>query len=96
VVRAASTIGLRVAGLLSDSTAKTLGAALIPDGRLVAHLPGSELVNSRLAGLLAGAGALQTVTLELTRARNTNPDLIRREHARYREAAQLAESSEDW
>jgi hypothetical protein len=53
-------------------------------------------VEGRLAGLLAGAGALQTLTLELAHARGTNPDLIRREQAPYRDAAEAAESSDSW
>jgi glutamine---fructose-6-phosphate transaminase (isomerizing) len=96
VANAAATIGLRVAGLLSDSYEGALGADLIPDGRLVLPLPAAQLVDARLAGLLAGAGALQSVTLQLTHARGTNPDLIRREQAPYRHAAEAAESSDSW
>lgn len=96
VARAATTIGLRIAALLSDSYAQALDADLIPDGRLVTELPAAELVHPRLAGLLAGAGALQSLTLELTHARGTTPDLIRREQAPYRLAAEAAESSDDW
>jgi hypothetical protein len=36
------------------------------------------------------------LTLALAHARHTNPDLIRREQAPYRQAAQAAESSADW
>jgi fructoselysine-6-P-deglycase FrlB-like protein len=39
-----------------------------------------------LARLLAGAGALQALTLALVRARGVNPDLIRREEEPYRNA----------
>jgi hypothetical protein len=39
---------------------------------------------------------LQTLTLELAHTRRTNPDLIRREQAPYRNAAQAAENSGDW
>ena len=42
------------------------------------------------AALVEGAIALQLFTLELTHALGTNPDLIRREEARYREAADAA------
>ena len=42
------------------------------------------------AALVEGALALQLFTLELTHARGTNPDLIRREEPRYREAAEAA------
>jgi len=96
VSHAAATIGLRVAGLISDSYEETLGSDLTPDGRLVTNLGTEELVDPRLAGLLAGAGALQRLTLELAHARDINPDLIRRDQARYRQAAEAAESSDDW
>jgi glucosamine 6-phosphate synthetase-like amidotransferase/phosphosugar isomerase protein len=96
VARAAATIGLRVAGLCSDAYDQALSADLTPDGRLVAPLPGPELVHPRLAGGLAGAGALQSLTLELAHARHINPDLIRREQAPYRDAARAAEDSDDW
>jgi hypothetical protein len=62
----------------------------------VIDAPDPALLDPRLAGLLAGAGALQALTLELAHARGTNPDLIRREQAAYRNAAQAAESSADW
>lgn len=96
VARAAGTIGLRVTGLLSDAYDQALGSDLTPDRRLVTQLPDTELLHDRLAGLLAGAGALQTLTLELANKRDTNPDLIRREQAPYRQAAQAAEGSDDW
>jgi glucosamine--fructose-6-phosphate aminotransferase (isomerizing) len=96
VARAAAAIGLPVAGLLSGAYDRMLPTKLTPAGRLVLELPGPDRVYPRLAGLLAGAGALQTLTLELAHARDTNPDLIRREEARYRQAAHEAESSADW
>ena len=91
VARAAAAIGLPVAGLLSDAYDLALPAELTPAGRLVTDLPTPTCVDRRLAGLLAGAGALQTLTLELAHARRTNPDLIRREQAPYRNAAHEAE-----
>ena len=42
------------------------------------------------AALLGAAIPLQLLTLELALARGTNPDLIRREQAPWREAAALA------
>jgi glucosamine--fructose-6-phosphate aminotransferase (isomerizing) len=96
VARAAAAIGLPVAALLSDTCDRMLAAELTPAGRLVTELADPTLVDPRLAGLLAGAGALQTLTLELAHARHTNPDLIRREQAPYRRAAQEAENSADW
>ena len=96
VSRAASAIGLPVVGLLSGAYDRLLAAELTPAGRLVVELPGAEAIDRRLAGLLAGAGSLQALTLELAHARHTNPDLIRREQGPYRQAAQAAESSADW
>jgi fructoselysine-6-P-deglycase FrlB-like protein len=96
VGRAAAAIGLPVAGLVSGAYHRMLPAELTPAGRLVIDLPSPNLVERRLAALLAGAGALQALTLELAHARHTNPDLIRREEPAYRRAAQEAESSRDW
>lgn len=96
VARAAAAIGLPVAGLLSDAYDVALAAEETALGRIVIRLPDPGLVDRRLAGLLAGAGALQTLTLETAHARHTNPDLIRREQAPYRAAARAAESSADW
>jgi glucosamine--fructose-6-phosphate aminotransferase (isomerizing) len=96
VARAAATIGLSVAGLFSQDYDEALAAELTPAGRLVSELPDPTLIDARLAGLLAGAGALQTLALELAHARGVNPDLIRREQDPYRHAADTAESSADW
>lgn len=96
VARAAAAIGLPVAGLLSAAYDQALAAELTPAGRVVAELGDPDLLDRPLAGLLAGAGKLQTLTLALAHARRTNPDLIRREEAPYRSAAQEAESSGDW
>jgi len=96
VARAAGAIGLPVAALLSDRLDAVLAADLTPGGRMVVALPDRDHVDPQLAGLLAGAGALQTLTVALAGARQTNPDLIRREQEPYRRAAQAAEGSGDW
>jgi glucosamine--fructose-6-phosphate aminotransferase (isomerizing) len=96
VARAGATIGLSVAGLFSQDYDEALAAELTPAGRLVSERPDPTLIDARLAGLLAGAGALQTLALELAHARGVNPDLIRREQDPYRHAADVAESSADW
>lgn len=93
---AAAAIGLPVAALLSSRYDRALPAALTPAGRLVIELPAAARLDSVLAGLLAGAGALQTLTVALAHARGTNPDLIRREEAPYRRAAAAAEEPADW
>jgi glutamine---fructose-6-phosphate transaminase (isomerizing) len=96
VARAAATIGLSVAGLFSGGYDQALAAEVTPAGRLVTGLPDAALIDARLAGLLAGAGTLQTLTLQLAQARGVNPDLIRREQDPYRHAAEEAESSAEW
>jgi glucosamine--fructose-6-phosphate aminotransferase (isomerizing) len=96
VARAAAAIGLPVAGLLSRSYDQAVAPGLTPAGRLVTELVDPVLIDSRLAGLLAGAGALQRLALELAQARGVNPDLIRREQAPYRNAAHAAEDSAEW
>lgn len=96
VARAGAAIGLPVAGLLSDPYDWALPAELTPAGRIVTKLADPTLLNPGLAALLAGAGALQTLTLEMAHVRHTNLDLIRREQAPYRNAAQEAERSANW
>lgn len=96
VARAAAAIGMPVAALLSGAYDLALAPELTSAGRIVIDVPDAALLDPRLGGLLAGAGALQALTLELAHARGTNPDLIRREQAAYRNAADEAESSSDW
>ncbi|WP_445148356.1 SIS domain-containing protein [Baekduia sp. Peel2402] len=91
VAAAAVAIGIPVAALLSSSYDTALAPDLTPAGRLVVDAPAD-----RLAALLAGAGALQALTLALAHARGTNPDLIRREEAAYRAAAAAAEDPSGW
>ena len=93
---AAREIGIPVAALLSDGYARALGDDLTPAGRVLVQLPPAEALHPTLGGLLAGAAALQRLTLELAHARGTNPDLIRREQQPYRAAALAAESGPDW
>jgi len=91
VAAAAAAIGIPVAALLSSSYDAALAPELTPAGRLVVDAPAD-----RLAALLAGAGALQALTLALAHTRGTNPDLIRREEAAYRAAAAAAEDPSGW
>ncbi len=71
-----------------------LAAAVVePIGMPVHHLA-APVSADPLARLLAGAAALQSLTLELVRARRVNPDLIRREEQPYRRAGEIAEG--DW
>jgi hypothetical protein len=85
-----------VAALLSRPYQRALGPELTPAGRLVVDLPEPALLGRDLAGLLAGAGALQALTLRLAHARGMNPDLIRREEAAYREPARVADEPPGW
>ena len=57
-------------------------------------VPADEGLRGPLERLLAGAAALQTLTLALAEARGVNPDLIRREEEPYRRAGARAEG--DW
>ena len=49
---------------------------------------------SRTEALVAGAVALQLLTLELSMARGTNPDLVRREQPLYRRVAELGRAAD--
>jgi fructoselysine-6-P-deglycase FrlB-like protein len=73
----------------ADIAAAAVGEIGMPVLRLSA--PAST---DPLARLLSGAGALQSLTLALVRARQVNPDLIRREEEPYRRAG--AAGDDDW
>jgi hypothetical protein len=70
-----------VAGLL-PADAAPVGALVVPDA---AELP------APVAALLGSATGLQLVTERIARATGRNPDAIRRDDDRYREAAAAAE-----
>ena len=83
LLMAARRIGLQTAAILSPDREGAILSEDVTAGKLVippAALP--ELVTS----LLGGAVALQLLTVGLVHARKTNPDLLRREQAPYREA----------
>jgi glucosamine--fructose-6-phosphate aminotransferase (isomerizing) len=86
-LRACARIGIACAAITTDSGL----ADLAPAG--VVPVPTSDGLPAAAAALLGAAVPLQLFTLELAHARNTNPDLIRREQAPYREAAGIVESS---
>jgi fructoselysine-6-P-deglycase FrlB-like protein len=85
---AARVVGVRAAAILGRDVDAALDPALTPAGRIVveeaADLP------APVAALLGTATALQLLTERLARAVGTNPDAIRRDDARYREASDLA------
>ena len=82
---AAGVLGLRTAVIASAEAAAALGTETVALGRLVAHRPDLEGPG---AALIATATPLQLLTERLARARGTNPDPIRRQEARYREASE--------
>jgi fructoselysine-6-P-deglycase FrlB-like protein len=71
-----------------DAVAQNLAAAAEALGMPVATLRPAAPVAGPTGALLAGALALQLLTLEFAHARGTNPDLIRREQETYRRAAE--------
>ncbi|MGO9975728.1 MAG: SIS domain-containing protein [Solirubrobacteraceae bacterium] len=76
------------AATIRDARAANVGAALA-----VLDMPTVQLSTPKLPdraqALIAGAVALQLLTLELVLARGTNPDLIRREQPLYRRVAEV-------
>jgi len=83
LLMAARRIGLRTAAILSPDLEGAILSEDVTAGKVViprAELP--EIVTS----LLGGAVALQLLTIGLVHARGTNPDLLRRGQAPYREA----------
>jgi len=87
---AASTIvGVRVAAILATDASSMLPASLTPAGRLI--VPEAPSLAAPVASLLGSATALQLLTERIARARATNPDPIRRDDSRYREASAATE-----
>jgi glutamine---fructose-6-phosphate transaminase (isomerizing) len=88
--RAAEAIGIPT---IAIAPAAVLAA--LPDSVERVEIASPDGPDSLLVALLEGAVALQLLTLGLVHAAGTNPDLIRREEASYRAAAQIA-ASPDW
>ncbi len=86
---AAHVLGLRSAAIIAEGAAADIDPGLLPAGRLIVRdapsLPGP------VAALLGSATPLQLLTERIARARGTNPDPIRRDDQRYREAGDAAE-----
>ena len=93
--QAAARLGMIPAALLSVESAEAVPESATPGGRLVLP-PTPACPLPALPALLGGAAALQRLTLALVERAGVNPDLIRREEAPYREAAEIAEGSADW
>ena len=84
---AARGVGVRVAAIVSSAASLQGDAA--PAGVLV--VPDAPDLPAPVAALLGSATALQLVTERIARATGRNPDAIRRDDERYREAAAAAE-----
>jgi glucosamine 6-phosphate synthetase-like amidotransferase/phosphosugar isomerase protein len=91
MLMAARALGARTAAIVSPAAAEGLPVDAISAGSV--DVPAAADLPAPTASLLASAPALQLLTLELVHLAGVNPDLIRREEAPYREAAQIAESS---
>jgi glutamine---fructose-6-phosphate transaminase (isomerizing) len=93
-MEAAARLGMPVAAILSRAASDAIPASLTPAGRIV--IPAGEDPMAPLRALLGGAAALQRLTVAMAADAGVNPDLIRREEAPYREAADLIEVGTDW
>jgi fructoselysine-6-P-deglycase FrlB-like protein len=89
---AARELGLRAAAILASDAAATIPDELTPAGRVI--VPEAPALPGATASLLGTAGPLQLLTLEIARARGTNPDPIRRDDPRYLRAAEVADSAD--
>jgi glucosamine--fructose-6-phosphate aminotransferase (isomerizing) len=69
-----------------------IAAAAVGEIGMPVHRLAAPTSTEPLARLLGGAAALQTLTLDLVRARRVNPDLIRREEEPYRRAGEAGEA----
>jgi predicted component of type VI protein secretion system len=81
---------MRPAAILGEAASRLIPGTLTPGGRIV--VPESPAMDNAAAALLGGAGPLQLVTLEVSAARGTNPDPIRRDDPVYLRAADVADA----
>ena len=88
-LRAARTIGLEAAAIVTADAAVDLPTELTPAGRIV--IPEASALPSPVAALLGTATPLQLLTERIARARGVDPDAIHRDVDRYLEAADAAE-----
>jgi fructoselysine-6-P-deglycase FrlB-like protein len=82
-------VGVRTAAIMTRDIAAAIGEELTPAGRIV--VAESPSLPAAVASTIASATPLQLLTERLARARGTNPDPIRRDDARYREASAATE-----
>ncbi len=85
---AAAAIGLRAGAILARDADPLVAAELTPAGRLL--VDEAPALPAAVAALLGTAAPLQLLAEHLARARGTDPDPIRRDDPRYREAAAAA------
>ena len=89
LLAAARVVGLRSGAILAEEVDGAVAAELTPAGRLL--VPAAPDLPNPVAALLGSATPLQLLTERIARAKGTNPDPIRREDERYRQAAEAAE-----
>jgi glutamine---fructose-6-phosphate transaminase (isomerizing) len=87
---AAAVTGIRATAILGADAAALIPTALTPGGRIV--VPEAPDMGGAAAALFGAAGPLQLVTLEVSAARGTNPDPIRRDDPVYLRAAEVADA----
>jgi glucosamine--fructose-6-phosphate aminotransferase (isomerizing) len=88
-LEAARIIGVRAGAILVEGIGAELDAPLTPAGRIV--VPEAAWLPPTAAALLSTATPLQLLAERLARLRGTDPDPIRRDDPRYRDAAAAAE-----
>lgn len=88
VLAASRAVGIRAGAILAEEAAGALDPSLTPAGRLL--LRDAPALPAPVAALMGTATPLQLLAERLARARGTNPDPIRRDDPRYREAAAQA------
>ncbi|HET9521116.1 MAG TPA: SIS domain-containing protein [Candidatus Limnocylindrales bacterium] len=82
-------LGVRAAAIVTREVGALIAEDLTPAGTLV--IEESPSLPAAVAATIGSATPLQLLTERLARARGTNPDPIRRDDARYREASAAAE-----
>jgi fructoselysine-6-P-deglycase FrlB-like protein len=82
-------LGVRTAAIVTRGAGALISEDLTPAGRLL--IDESPSLPAAVAATIGSATPLQLLTERLARARGTNPDPIRRDDARYGEAAAAAE-----
>ena len=85
---AAQVVGIKSAAIVGRDVHGQLDGALTPAGRL--RVDEVRALPAPLASIVGTATPLQLLAERIARARGTNPDLIRRDDATYRAAAEAA------